>query len=201
MTNRLRPPAMPPRVLAWRIASRSMWPRQKIFLGKDYDFVAVFDCLHDMGDPKGAAAHIRQSLAKDGTWMIVEPFANDELKDNLNPVGRIYTRFQLCCARLPLDLRKWDCALALRRGRHEFGKLWAHQVSAAFGVLRKHLSISSTKLGHQCCRGFSKAKTFLRSRAADISPRQLPFLRCSCLTFIPRALGSRQLAKHRHNTH
>jgi hypothetical protein len=42
-----------------------------------------------MGDPIGAAAHVRQSLAKDGTWMIVEPFANDQLKDNLNPVGRV----------------------------------------------------------------------------------------------------------------
>jgi SAM-dependent methyltransferase len=62
----------------------------KQFPGKDYDFVAVFDCLHDMGDPIGAAAHVRRSLAKDGTWMIVEPFANDQLKDNLNPVGRIY---------------------------------------------------------------------------------------------------------------
>src|ERR1700682_5049369 len=72
----------------------------KEFPGKDYDFVAVFDCLHDMGDPIGAAAHVRQSLAKDGTWMIVEPFANDQLKDNLNPVGRVYYSFStlLCTA-------------------------------------------------------------------------------------------------------
>jgi SAM-dependent methyltransferase len=71
--------------------------------GKDYDFVAVFDCLHDMGDPVGAAKHVRQSLSKDGTWMIVEPFANDEMKDNLNPVGRVYYSFStlLCtpCSR------------------------------------------------------------------------------------------------------
>ncbi len=75
----------------------------KEFPGKGYDFVAVFDCLHDMGDPVGAAAHVRQSLAEDGTWMIVEPFANDELKDNLNPVGRVYYSFStlLCtpCSR------------------------------------------------------------------------------------------------------
>ena len=64
--------------------------KAKEFPGRDYDFVAVFDCLHDMGDPIGAAAHVRQSLATDGTWMIVEPFANDQLKDNLNPVGRVY---------------------------------------------------------------------------------------------------------------
>ncbi len=62
----------------------------KNFPGKDYDLVAVFDCLHDMGDPQGAAAHVRGSLAPGGTWMIVEPFANDQLQDNLNPVGRIY---------------------------------------------------------------------------------------------------------------
>jgi SAM-dependent methyltransferase len=75
----------------------------KGYPGKEYDFVAVFDCLHDMGDPAGAAKHVRESLAKDGTWMIVEPFANDELKDNLNPVGRVYYSFStlLCtpCSR------------------------------------------------------------------------------------------------------
>jgi SAM-dependent methyltransferase len=77
--------------------------KAKEFPGKDYDFVAMFDCLHDMGDPVGAARHVRQSLAKDGTWMIVEPFANDQLKDNLNPVGRVYYSFStlLCtpCSR------------------------------------------------------------------------------------------------------
>jgi SAM-dependent methyltransferase len=77
--------------------------KAKEFPGTDYDFVAVFDCLHDMGDPIGAAAHVRQSLAKGGTWMIVEPFANDQLKDNLNPVGRVYYSFStlLCtpCSR------------------------------------------------------------------------------------------------------
>ena len=77
--------------------------KAKEFPGRNYDFVTVFDCLHDMGDPIGAAAHIRQSLAKDGTCMIVEPFANDNLKDNLNPVGRVYYSFStlLCtpCSR------------------------------------------------------------------------------------------------------
>ncbi len=62
----------------------------KAYPGKDYDVVAFFDCLHDMGDPKGAAAHVRQSLKPDGTWMIVEPYANDQVEDNLNPVGRVY---------------------------------------------------------------------------------------------------------------
>jgi len=56
----------------------------------DYDLVAFFDCLHDMGDPVGAGRHVNETLAKDGAWMIVEPFAHDDLKDNLNPVGRVY---------------------------------------------------------------------------------------------------------------
>jgi SAM-dependent methyltransferase len=62
----------------------------KSFPGTGYDLVTVFDCLHDMGDPVGAAAHVRQCLKEDGSWMIVEPFANDQLEDNLNPIGRIY---------------------------------------------------------------------------------------------------------------
>ena len=70
---------------------------------RGYDFVTVFDCLHDMGDPVGAAKHIREIMAEDGTWMIVEPFAKDEMKDNLNPLGRAYYGFStlLCtpCSR------------------------------------------------------------------------------------------------------
>jgi SAM-dependent methyltransferase len=63
------------------------------FPGTGYDLVSTFDCLHDMGDPVGAARHIRQSLADDGTWLIVEPFAADTVADNLNPVGRVYYGF------------------------------------------------------------------------------------------------------------
>lgn len=62
----------------------------KEYPGSGYDLVAMFDCLHDMGDPVGAAAHVRGTLADDGTWMVVEPFANDRLEDNLNPIGRIF---------------------------------------------------------------------------------------------------------------
>jgi SAM-dependent methyltransferase len=62
----------------------------KDFPSRGYDLVAFFDCLHDMGDPVGAGKHVKQTLATDGTWMIVEPFACDDLKDNLNPVGRVY---------------------------------------------------------------------------------------------------------------
>ena len=62
----------------------------KQFPGSDYDLVAMFDCLHDMGDPVGAASHVLRTLADGGTWMIVEPYAGDRLEDNLNPVGRVY---------------------------------------------------------------------------------------------------------------
>ncbi len=62
----------------------------KDFPGNGYDLVTFFDCLHDMGDPAGAARHVLQSLKPDGTWMIVEPFAGDSTIDNLNPVGRIF---------------------------------------------------------------------------------------------------------------
>ncbi len=65
----------------------------KTFPGKDFDLVAFFDCLHDMGDPVGAATHVRNSLKADGTLLIVEPFAHDELAKNLNPVGRMYYSF------------------------------------------------------------------------------------------------------------
>ena len=64
--------------------------RAQDFPGTNYDFVAFFDCLHDMGDPVGAARHVLSTLAPDGTWMIVEPYATDRLEDNLNPVGKIY---------------------------------------------------------------------------------------------------------------
>jgi SAM-dependent methyltransferase len=60
------------------------------FPGTDYDLVMTFDCLHDMGDPVGAARHVREALAADGTWLLVEPFAADQVEDNFNPVGRLY---------------------------------------------------------------------------------------------------------------
>lgn len=66
--------------------------------GSDYDLIACFDCLHDMGDPVGAAAQILRALKPDGTWLLVEPFANDRLEDNLNPIGRMfYSASTLLC--------------------------------------------------------------------------------------------------------
>jgi ubiquinone/menaquinone biosynthesis C-methylase UbiE len=63
------------------------------FGGSGYDLVTSFDCLHDMGDPLGAARHVREALAPDGSWMIVEPFAQDDPSANINPVGRVYYNF------------------------------------------------------------------------------------------------------------
>jgi 2-polyprenyl-3-methyl-5-hydroxy-6-metoxy-1,4-benzoquinol methylase len=70
--------------IRFEVASAKNYP------GTDYDFVTFFDCLHDMGDPVGASTHVRSTLNKDGTWMIVEPFAGDKLEENLNPIGRAF---------------------------------------------------------------------------------------------------------------
>jgi len=70
--------------ITFEVASAKAFPANK------YDLVTFFDCLHDMGDPIGAARHVLSTLAPDGTWMVVEPFANDRVEDNLNPVGRIF---------------------------------------------------------------------------------------------------------------
>jgi hypothetical protein len=81
------------------------------FAGTGFGLVTMFDCLHDMGDPVGAARHVREALADDGTWMVVEPMAGDHVEDNLNPVGRAYYGFStLLCT--PSSLSQ-DVGLAL----------------------------------------------------------------------------------------
>ena len=76
----------------FQVASAKEYP------GADYDLICHFDCLHDMGDPVGAASYARQSLKADGHWLLVEPFANDDLADNLNPIGRVfYSASTLIC--------------------------------------------------------------------------------------------------------
>ena len=81
------------------------------FGGEGYDLVTMFDCLHDMGDPVGAAKRVRDAIAEDGTWMVVEPMAGDRVEDNLNPVGRAYYGFStLLCT--PSSLAQ-DVGLAL----------------------------------------------------------------------------------------
>jgi SAM-dependent methyltransferase len=81
------------------------------YTGTGYDLVTTFDCLHDMGDPVGAARHVRSTLKPDGTWMIVEPQAGDRVEENLNPVGRAFYSFStLLCT--PASLSQ-DVGLAL----------------------------------------------------------------------------------------
>jgi 2-polyprenyl-3-methyl-5-hydroxy-6-metoxy-1,4-benzoquinol methylase len=83
--------------------------------GRDFDFIAFFDCLHDMADPAGAARHARQALKPDGTCMIVEPFAGDRVEDNLNPIGRVYYgASSLIC--VPVSLAKNGPALGAQAG-------------------------------------------------------------------------------------
>ena len=114
--------------VAFEIASAKGFP------GKGYDLVTCFDCLHDMGDPTGAARHIRQALGPDGTWMIVEPFAHDELEDNLNPVGRLYYGAStLVCVPTSLDQEVGE-ALGAQAGER---RLRAVAAEGGFGRFRR----------------------------------------------------------------
>jgi SAM-dependent methyltransferase len=99
--------------------------------GKDYDLVTMFDCLHDMGDPVGAARRVGALLAADGTWMIVEPNAGDRVEDNLNPVGRAYYGFStLLCT--PASLSQ-EVGLALGA---QAGEARIHDVVESGGLTR-----------------------------------------------------------------
>jgi hypothetical protein len=103
------------------------------YSGSSYDLVTMFDCLHDMGDPVGAARHVRQSLAADGTWMIVEPVAGDRVEDNFNPVGRAYYGFStLLCT--PASLSQ-DVGLALGA---QAGESRIRDVVTTAGLTRFH---------------------------------------------------------------
>ncbi len=108
--------------------------------GDGYDLVTMFDCLHDMGDPVGAARHVRQTLAPDGTWMIVEPMAGDRVEDNFNPVGRAYYGFStLLCTPASLS-RRWDWRWGPRPVRHASGRSWRPGASRTSGVWRRRRS-------------------------------------------------------------
>ena len=104
------------------------------FPGTDLDLVTFFDCLHDMGDPVGAARHVRETLKPDGTWMVVEPAAGDRLEDNLNPFGRLfYAASTMICVPTSLD-QPVGAALGAQAG---FGKLSAAIREGGFGQVRK----------------------------------------------------------------
>jgi 2-polyprenyl-3-methyl-5-hydroxy-6-metoxy-1,4-benzoquinol methylase len=88
----------------------------------DLDFIAFFDCLHDMADPAGAARHARQALKPDGSCMVVEPFAGDHVVENLNPVGRVYyAASSLVC--VPVSLAKRGPALGAQAGQERLRKV------------------------------------------------------------------------------
>jgi Methyltransferase domain len=104
------------------------------YSGTDYDLVTMFDCLHDMGDPVGAARHVHGTLKPDGTWMIVEPNAGDRVEDNLHPIGRAYYAFStLLCT--PASLSQ-EVGLALGA---QAGEARIHDVVQAggFGGFRR----------------------------------------------------------------
>ncbi len=104
------------------------------FPGGDYDLVTMFDCLHDMGDPVGAARHTRGALAADGTWMIVEPVAGDRVENNLNPVGRAYYAFStLLCTPCSLS-QEVGLALGAQAGEGRIGEI---VTGGGFGHFRR----------------------------------------------------------------
>lgn len=104
------------------------------FPGSNLDLVTFFDCLHDMGDPVGAARHVRQVLKADGTWMIVEPAAGDRLEDNLNPVSRLYfAASTMICVPTSLD-QPVGAALGAQAG---LGRLSSMIVEGGFRTVRK----------------------------------------------------------------
>ena len=104
------------------------------FPGRDLDLVTFFDCLHDMGDPVGAARHVRQTLKPDGSWMIVEPAAGDRLENNLNPVGRLfYAASTMICVPTSLD-QPVGAALGAQAG---FAKLSSVISEGGFERVRK----------------------------------------------------------------
>lgn len=108
--------------------------KAKEYPGGGYDLVAFFDCLHDMGDPEGAARHVLQSLKADGTWMLVEPFANDNLEDNLNPIGRVfYGASTMLCTPSSLS-QEVGTALGAQAGEARLAKI-LH--SAGFKTVRR----------------------------------------------------------------
>jgi len=93
----------------------------KHFPGKNYDLVAYFDCLHDMGDPVGAAAHTLKALKPDGTMMLVEPFAHDKLAENLNPIARMYYCFSTMVCTPASISQEVGLALGAQAGEKRLG--------------------------------------------------------------------------------
>lgn len=106
----------------------------KAFPGTDYDFVAFFDCLHDMGDPTGAARHVRAAMKPGGTWMIVEPYAEDATEANHNPIGRVfYSASTMLCVPASLS-QEVGAALGAQAGESRLREV---VMSGGFGHFRR----------------------------------------------------------------
>jgi ubiquinone/menaquinone biosynthesis C-methylase UbiE len=114
--------------LTFEVAESTDYP------GDDYDLVAFFDCFHDMGNPSAAARHVLQTLKKKGgTWMLIEPFANDKVEDNLNPVGRVfYAASTMIC--VPASLNENGPALGAQAGEERIREVVR---SAGFSKFRR----------------------------------------------------------------
>lgn len=106
----------------------------KDYPGNDFDLVTCFDCLHDMGDPAGAAAHIRHSLKPNGTWMVVEPMAGDTLQQNLNPVSRLYYAASTMICVPTSRSQEVGAALGAQAGEAKLRQIMA---SAGFKTIRR----------------------------------------------------------------
>ncbi len=104
------------------------------YRGESFDLIAFFDCLHDMGDPVGVSRHARRALKDDGTVMIVEPFANDNVQDNLNPVGRVMygASSQIC---VPVSLARNGPALGAQAGERRLREVVV--AGGGFGRFRR----------------------------------------------------------------
>jgi hypothetical protein len=115
----------------------------------EFDLICMFDCLHDMGDPAGAAAHIRSCLKIEGTLMVAEPIAEDAIQDNINPVGRLYyAASTMVC--VPTSLaQEVGTALGHKQESNDYGRLLlTREDFRIFVEQRRHPSIWSSKLGH-----------------------------------------------------
>ncbi len=114
--------------VAFEVAGSTDYP------GDDYDLVAFFDCFHDMGNPSGAAKHVLETLKKkNGSWMLVEPFANDKVEDNLNPIGRVfYSASTMIC--VPSSLNENGPALGAQAGEARIKEIVS---SAGFSKFRR----------------------------------------------------------------
>jgi SAM-dependent methyltransferase len=114
--------------IAFEVAGATDYP------GDDYDLVTFFDCFHDMGNPVGAAKHVLQTLnKKNGIWMLVEPFANDKVEDNFNPLGRaFYSGSTVAC--VPASLNENGPALGAQAGEEKIREI---VISAGFSKFRR----------------------------------------------------------------